>query len=99
MKRYWVSWLQPGEDYRPLKDPPNEGIIGWWCSGYDSGDTAVLCALIRARDERYAVDAVLQDWPEFKEWRFCEEVESDWIPTSRFPLTLDWQRKRANLPA
>lgn len=28
--RFWLSWHQPTEDYRPLTDPPVEGVLGWW---------------------------------------------------------------------
>lgn len=37
--RWWLSWVQTTEDVRPLTDPPNENILGWWCSGYDAEDS------------------------------------------------------------
>ena len=95
MKRFWISWYQPTEDYRPLADPPNAAVLGWWCSGYRCSDeAATLCALVAAEDERRAEAAVKVDWPEAEEWRFCEERADDWRPTDRFPIESEWARER-----
>ena len=91
--RFWLSWVQPTEDYRPLTYPPNAAILGWWCSGYDNGDRATLGALVEARSERDAKRAVHQDWPEATGWRFVEERPSDWLPGDRFPLD-PWMQER-----
>lgn len=86
--RYWVSWYQPTKDYRPLTYPPNEAILGWWCSG-----ASTLCALVSASDKVEAGAAITKDWPEAKEWRFVYEKGDKWLPGDRFPLK-DWMRDR-----
>lgn len=91
--RFWLSWVQPTEDHRPLTYPPNEAIIGWWCSGYTPEDHATICALVEAVDEEGAKLAVLKDWPEAGEWRFCEQFGLSWQPNDRFPLS-DWMQER-----
>ncbi len=90
VQRYWMSWLQPTEDYRPLTYPPHKGILGWWCSGY-SDDGATLCAVVEAVDFTGVEAAIFKDWPEAfvgpDGWRFSEEIEGmDWRPSDRFPL-------------
>lgn len=104
MSRYWASFVCTAEDYRPLTYPPNDRILGWWCSGYtpsqfddDDEEYAVLCLAIDAADEAGAVDAVLEDWPAFSdngcEWRFLEERPDEWRPGDRFPLA-PWMTER-----
>jgi len=94
MKTYWLSWICTEEDHRPVTYPPGGGILGWWCSGYDSDGNSVMCALVRAVDEDDAKVIVRNDWPEFDgEWRFIEERPSDWKPNDRFPLK-DWMKER-----
>ncbi|HXJ14100.1 MAG TPA: hypothetical protein VNH19_17630 [Candidatus Limnocylindrales bacterium] len=93
MKRFWLSWVQPTEDYRPLKDPPNEAIIGWWCSGSDSDDHATLCAVVDAKNESAAKKSVQMDWPEATSWRFCDAVARDYQPGDRFPVS-GWSKER-----
>lgn len=94
-KRYWISWYQPTEDYRPLSDPPNEHVLGWWCSGSRiSDDAATLCAVVAGADEHEAKAAVKCDWPEATEWRFVEEKPSDFIPGDRFPVEGGWVKQR-----
>lgn len=95
-KRFWTSWVQPTEDYRPLTDPPNENVLGWWCSGYDSSDQAVLVALVQGENEHNAKTAIAADWPEQKPsngWRFFREVARDFTPGDRFPMA-GWSRER-----
>lgn len=91
MARFWVSWYQPTEDYRPIHYPPRSEILGWWCSG--SGDDYwTLCALVEATDQESAEAAIEHEWPEVKDrddWRFWNDVEDDYIPGNRFPLP-DW---------
>jgi hypothetical protein len=106
--RYWLSWHQPTGDYRPLTYPPNEAILGWWCSGYTNfrrtlvkggeetgADIAVLCALVQADDEDAAKAAIVKDWPEAAtaEWRFVNCHDDEWLPGDRFPLG-DWMKAR-----
>lgn len=103
MKRYWCSWVCEEDDHRPLTYPPNEGILGWWCSGYTPEDHATLCALVEAESVDHVREVVLKDWPEFvKDWPSFggqlwriepEEVASDWLPIDRFPLS-DWMKER-----
>lgn len=90
---YWISFIQPTEDYRPMTHPPNEQILGWWCSGYDSDDNPVLCALVRASSDLAAKLAIAKDWPEAMGWRFCNEKPDGWLPGDRFPLA-DWMQAR-----
>ena len=96
-KRFWISWVQPGDDYRPLTYPPNTGILGWWCSGY-SGEGSTICAVVEAPNSSDAKAAILKDWPEALElddWRFVEERAKDWRPNDRFPLS-EWMEPRFN---
>lgn len=93
MKRFWVSWVQPTDDYRPLTFPPNEGIIGWWCSGYDSDDNATLVALIEAESKESVEKAIKLDWPEFQTFRFFEKWDEGSRLSDRFVLD-DWMRER-----
>jgi hypothetical protein len=93
MNLFWISWYQPTEDYRPLGYPPNAAILGWWCTGTrTSDDASTICALVRAEDEAAAQSAVIIDWPEAIDWRFCE-LRHDWQSSARFPLT-DWMVER-----
>lgn len=88
---FWISWYQPTEDHRPLTYPPNESVLGWWCSG-STDDSSVLCALVRAKDEDDAKAAITKDWPEANDWRFCNE-KPDLSLSDRFMLT-DWMEPR-----
>jgi hypothetical protein len=85
MKRWWISWYQPTDDWRPLRFPP-PNVLGYWCSGYDENDVPILVALVEG-DDPYAV--VWKQWPEAERWRFCEDVAADWRPGDRFMLP-DW---------
>lgn len=94
MTRFWTRFTQPTEDHRPLTYPPNKAILGWWCSGYDSDDNAILCALISAESEDAAWNAVIQDWPEaIGPFHFCDEVSDDWRPSDRFVIA-GWSKER-----
>lgn len=93
--RFWISWHQPGDDYRPLTYPPNESVLGWWCSGYTGGgELSTLVALVEARSEDAAKAAILHDWPDAGDWRFCIERDNEWLPSDRFPIDQDWMRER-----
>lgn len=91
--RYWISWHQPTEDHRPLTDPPQPNVLGWWCSGYDADETAILCAVVVAASEGQAHAAIKVSWPEAERWRFCESCADDWRPRDRFPLK-PWMKER-----
>lgn len=94
--RFWVSWVQGTEDYRPLTYPPNKAILGWWCSGHVGNGGATLCAVVEAEDEAEAQRALIADWPEVAEvdeMRFTEPRPDDFKPGDRFPLE-PWMIKR-----
>jgi len=93
--KYWISWVQTSEDYRPLTAPPNGGIWGWWCSGETGEGDAILCAWVQADSKEEAEDVIYQDWPEAKEveWRFFNSKPIGWKPSDRFPLS-KWMRNR-----
>ena len=100
MNRYWVSWLCESEDYRPINYPPNERILGWWCTGSDSKDRATLVAVVKASTEESARDFIFADWPEAEAtttsegWRFFNLIDKpNWRPGDRFPLD-DWMEGR-----
>jgi hypothetical protein len=92
-KIYWLSWIQPTEDFRPLNDPPRDAVLGWWCSGYDGSDNATLCAGVLAKSGAAAKKTIQHDWPEAAIWRFCEEQAPDFTPGDRFPLK-GWAKER-----
>lgn len=102
MKRFWISWIQLTIDYRPLQDPPQpENIKAWWCSGKDSRDCAILCAIVDAPDAGAAQGFIERAWDssgqDVGDFRFIEEREQDWLPNDRFPITKDWEKQRLNL--
>lgn len=75
MARFWLSWYQSGPDHRPLTFPPNEAILGWWCTGsgnYAGREVYTLCALVKAACPVEAWDAVEQDWPDMVDRRFTK---------------------------
>ena len=91
---WWISWYQPTDDHRPLTYPPNDAVLGWWCSGERCSDGAsTLVAHVRSSDEDAAKAAIRTDWPEAGEWRFCERRSGRPEPGGRFPLS-DWMRER-----
>lgn len=77
-RRFWLSWPQPTRNYRPLADPLDPRILGWWCSGYDSQDRAVLLSLVKGTNLGEAKGAVRAMWPEApskrQAWRIQEEM-------------------------
>jgi len=90
--RYWLSWYEISEDHRPLTFPPGEAILGWWCSGYDD-NASILCAVVEAKSEDAAWEAVAKDWPGPTRKRFCEAKDADWKPGDRFPPS-EWMVDR-----
>lgn len=95
-KRYWCSWEQPTEDYRPLTFPPNKGVLGWWNSGSVEGYWTIV-ALVEARHEDEAFLIIEKDWPEIVQWRFIEEINKDWRPNDRFVIEKgSWIEERIN---
>jgi len=91
---WWVSWVQSTKDFRPMTDPPNATILGWWCTGFDAEERAILCAAVLAKTERDAKRNVAIDWPESRgaEWRFSQPLESLEL-SDRFPLK-GWAKER-----
>ncbi len=100
--RWWISWYQPTQDKRPLTYPPNAAVLGWWCSGQRCDDDALtlcawtLCAVVEATTPLSAKRAINKDWPEAKEWRFCEPTEDDFVPSDRF-VKEPWQCERLGI--
>lgn len=88
---FWISWVQPTDDYRPMSFPPNDSVMGWWCSG-SAENGATLCAMVKSDSEQNAQEAIRKDWPEAQEWRFCEP-KTDLELGDRFPLN-DWMKPR-----
>lgn len=94
VRRFWVSWVQPTRDHRPLRYPPHDPVLGWWLTGENSKGGATLVALIEAEDEKAAEMVIRNEWPEWAGWRFIEEQDADWTPNNyRFPLS-DWMKPR-----
>lgn len=85
--RFWISWYQAAEDYRPVIWPLPPSIPAYWCTGRDSDGDATLCAIVDAPSERHAYDAIRAAWKGgIREWRGCEARTNDWRPPSdRFP--------------
>jgi hypothetical protein len=95
MSDYWISWIQGGDDCRPLSYPPNKGIIGWWKTGETDMGDSTLVAWVRARFDSDARDAILIDWPEALDtgdWRFFERKSPEPL-SDRFPLS-EWMKER-----
>jgi mevalonate kinase len=94
MKKYWISWYQPGDDYRPLSFPPNDKIVGWWATGYSANDMTTLVAFVCADNDSEAAEAILKDWPEAtqNDWRFFEERDDIQLG-DRFKLS-EWMLER-----
>lgn len=84
---YWIGFYTESYDYRPLTFPPNDAILGWWCTGFDSDDNAMLCALVASE----AWDAILKDWPEAKR-RFVQKAYGTEL-SDRYVLQ-DWMKER-----
>lgn len=91
LKRFWISWYQPTEDYRPIKFPIP---VEWWCSGERADGASTLCAMVDALTEEAAKKEIQKYWHEAGEWRFCDEKAIDWLPGSRFPVA----RKKSESP-
>lgn len=99
-KRFWVSWIEKGTDFRPVTFPPRLPILGWWCSGYDGDDNAIICAAVEAESHAAAESGIRQDWPGagLEGWRFFGEQRPNWTPGDRFPLE-DWMKERFGVQA
>ena len=91
MKLFWISWVQPSKDYRPLSFPPTERVLGYWCTGYtDAG--ATLCAAVEANSKEELEGIVKTDWPEFQAFRFVQERRF-WTTNERF-FPEGWAKER-----
>lgn len=87
----WISWYQPTDDHRPINYPPTEKVLAWWKTG-ESDKGSTLVALVDVDTEISAQESILGNWPEVKDWRFCEE-KNDKIFGSRYPVQ-DWMIER-----
>lgn len=88
LKRFWISWYQPTEDYRPIYPKGDKEPLGhlYWCTGERADGASTMCAVVDAKDESEAKLTIKKYWPEANEWRFCEERPYNWLPGSdRFP--------------
>ncbi len=89
IQRFWISWYQPTEDYRPIYPKGQAAPLAhrYWCSGQRCADDSwTMCAVVDADSEADAKAVVQRYWPEAKEWRFCEPRAADWLPgADRFP--------------
>lgn len=86
MKLWWISWCQDGADYRPVKWPPPDGVLAFWCTGY--GDNyATVVALVRAPTYDKAAHIIKRAWsPGVGEFRFNREYGDETKPPGdRFP--------------
>lgn len=93
MNYFWISWYETSEDHRPINFPPNESVLGWWCSGYRCHDNAAtLVAHVQSESEEKAQMVVMKDWPGDKEWRFCNLTDCK-PPGDRFPPS-EWSKSR-----
>jgi hypothetical protein len=97
-KRFWISWVQDTDDYRPVSYPPNKAVLGWWWSGTTPNGYS-LCAVVEANSLEDAVSKVLIDWPEISgdNLRFCDQRGSSYVPSDRFVME-DWMKERFNIP-
>lgn len=97
--RFWLSWQQEGEDYRPVKWPPPDGVLAFWCSGF-AGDLSYSCvvAIVDAPNEAKAKSIITKAWkPGVGEWRFCREYGKDEPPGDRFPAP-EWSVELGRWP-
>jgi len=94
--RYWISWYEFADDYRPLNYPPRKEVLGWWCTGGGGGDKDnTLAACVEADSEETAKKIIESEWPnkDEQDWRFCSDKGDDFVPGDRFPLG-DWMKER-----
>lgn len=99
---FWMSWWQPGDDYRPVAWPPPEAVLAYWCTGYRGGDgtdEAAVVALVRAEDADAAWAAIRTEgaWADAGEERFCEPRDGSQPPGDRFP-TPKWSVEMGRWP-
>lgn len=94
--RWWISWNEYEADFRPINDPPNAAVLGWWCSG-EGEHHVTLCALVEAPTLKAVYLAIYENWPQghdVLDVRFTEEKSGEWLPDGdRFPLA-DWMKER-----
>ena len=95
MPVYWLSWYDT--DSRPLRvDPPADGILGYWRTGYTADNLETVAAAIEAENEAAAWALVEREWDGPKERRrFSEMLRGPLsaVASSRFPVD-DWARPR-----
>ncbi len=93
LKEFWASWYEFADDWRSVTYPPNQSIVGYWCSGY-SGNASTVCAWVVAKNEKEAKRAIRADWPgQHKRWRFF--IEKTIQDGDRFKFD-DWMIERFN---
>lgn len=96
LRRFWLSWWQPGPDFRPREWPLGDVMDRFWCSSERTRRRQVfgaelvveyvreysLCAVVNAVDEAAAKGVVrlLWDIEGEPEWRWCDEKRAGWLP-------------------
>lgn len=85
-RRFWISWYEHADDYRPRTWPLPEAVPAYWCSGEAPGAFTV-CAIVDAPTEDAAQEIIGAHWnPGPLQLRFCQEVDQGWRPPGdRFP--------------
>lgn len=91
--RWWCSIVVDGEDGRPLRWPPPDGVLGFWITGHfkDAGGWHTnVCLWVEAPDAAAVRRVVEAGWPDLcgRPWRI-ESHEQNNPPGDRFPAP-DW---------
>lgn len=95
MSRYWIRFIME-EGYEPNNSPPGEGVLAWWCSGFDGSDKPIICALVDAEDDDHAEELIDENWSDY-DVKTVDRVDDDFIPTGRFNIEEDWSKERLSL--
>ena len=78
-----MSWIEPGEDYRPTVWPLPSAVLGYWCSGVTDDDSSTLVAWVQSATEDEAWAVLASCWPSgCRDQRFC--LQRDALPGDRF---------------
>lgn len=84
--RFWASWWTSNHVKRNCKKTP----FKYWVSGTRDIDDSIikdeqsLCAVIECGSEAELWKGIGKYFPDF-EIRFCDERDSNWTPSDRFP--------------
>ena len=96
MKRYLVSWEEPGHDWRPA-NPPSKSLVEFWAcagSGWYS-DIFVMCASVLAADSLEAKQIIEAHWKPNRFLSCSENNNSIYDPEDyNGGLILEWVEER-----